>query len=99
LDMRMNQDDALTAYTVVNRWSYEELRRILYQYGEERYAPAIASAICRRREEREIATTLELVDTIRGAMPAAALREKQHPDFTASCRWTSGGDFVPFPRG
>ncbi|MBP1758648.1 MAG: rRNA small subunit methyltransferase, partial [Firmicutes bacterium] len=79
LDMRMNQDDALTAHTVVNRWSYEELRRILYQYGEERYAPAIASAICRRREEREIATTLELVDTIRGAMPAAALREKQHP--------------------
>lgn len=79
LDMRMNRDDALTAYTVVNRWPYEELRRILYQYGEERYGAAIAAAICRRREHKEIATTFELVDTIRGAMPAAALREKQHP--------------------
>lgn len=79
LDMRMNRDDALTAHTVVNRWPYEELRRILYRYGEERYAAGIAAAICRRRENREIATTFELVDTIRGAMPAAALREKQHP--------------------
>jgi 16S rRNA (cytosine1402-N4)-methyltransferase len=79
LDMRMNRDDALTAHTVVNRWSYEELRRILYQYGEERYGAAIAAAICRRREDREISTTFELVDIIRGAMPAAALREKQHP--------------------
>ena len=79
LDMRMNRDDALTAHTVVNRWSYEELRRILYQYGEERYGAAIAAAICRRREDREISTTFELVDIIRRAMPAAALREKQHP--------------------
>lgn len=79
LDMRMNNTDALTAETVVNTWSYEELRRILFDYGEERYAPAIASAICRVREERPIHTTLELVDVIRSAMPAAALREKQHP--------------------
>ena len=79
LDMRMNHDDALTAYEVVNTWSYEELRRILYDYGEERYAPQIASAICRRREAKPIETTLELVDVIRGAMPPAALREKQHP--------------------
>lgn len=79
LDMRMNSEDSLTAETVVNRWPQEELRRILYAYGEERYAPQIASAICRCREEKPIKTTLELVDIIRGAMPAAALREKQHP--------------------
>ena len=79
LDMRMNNEDALTAHTVVNTWSYEELKRILYDYGEERYAPQIASAICRRREVAPIETTLELVDVIRSAMPAAALREKQHP--------------------
>ena len=79
LDMRMNGGDALSAHTVVNTWPYEELRRILYDYGEERYAPAIASAICRRREQKTIESTLELVDIIRGAMPPAALREKQHP--------------------
>ena len=79
LDMRMNNQDRLTAETVVNTWSQEELKRILYTYGEERYAPQIASAICRRREEKPIKTTLELVDIIRSAMPPAALREKQHP--------------------
>lgn len=79
LDMRMNNQDALTAETVVNTWSQEELKRILYTYGEERYAPQIASAICRRREAAPIQTTLELVDIIRSAMPPAALREKQHP--------------------
>ena len=79
LDMRMNNEDALTAHTVVNTWPQEELKRILYDYGEERYAPQIAAAICRRREEKPIETTLELVDVIRSAMPAAALREKQHP--------------------
>ncbi len=79
LDMRMNSEDTLDAKQVVNQWSYEELKRILYDYGEERYAPRIASAICKRREEKPIETTLELVDIIRGAMPAAALREKQHP--------------------
>ena len=79
LDMRMNSEDTLTAYDVVNTWPYEELRRILYEYGEERYAPQIASAICRRREAKPVDTTLELVDIIRSAMPPAALREKQHP--------------------
>ena len=79
LDMRMNNGDVLTAETVVNTWSYEQLRRILFDYGEERYAPQIAAAICRKREEKPIHTTLELVDVIRSAMPAAALREKQHP--------------------
>ena len=79
LDMRMNNEDALSAEQVVNTWSQEDLKRILYDYGEERYAPQIAAAICRRRAEKPIETTLELVDVIRSAMPAAALREKQHP--------------------
>ena len=79
LDMRMNGEDVLSAYDVVNSWSQEELKRILYDYGEESYAPQIALAICRRRENKPIETTLELVDVIRSAMPAAALREKQHP--------------------
>ena len=79
LDMRMNSEDTLDARQIVNRWSYDELKRILYDYGEERFAPRIAAAICKRREEKEIETTLELVDIIRSAMPASALREKQHP--------------------
>ncbi len=79
LDMRMNSQDFLTAKEVVNTWPQEELRRILFDYGEERYAPKIAAAICRRREQKPIETTLELVDIIRSAMPPAALREKQHP--------------------
>ena len=79
LDMRMNSEDSLSAYDVVNTWSQEELKRILYDYGEERYAPQIARAICNKRETAPIQTTLELVDVIRSAMPAAALREKQHP--------------------
>ena len=79
LDMRMDATAALDAAQVVNTWSYEELRRILFDYGEERYAPQIAKAIVRRREEKPIETTLELVEIIRSAMPAAALREKQHP--------------------
>ena len=64
LDMRMNREDRLTAYEVVNQWSREE---------------QIAAAIDRRRQEKPIGTTLELVDVIRGAMPPQALREKQHP--------------------
>ena len=79
LDMRMNGEDILSAHTVVNTWSQEELKRILFDYGEERFAPRIAAAICRRREEKPIETTLELVDIIRSAMPPQALREKQHP--------------------
>lgn len=79
LDMRMDRSAAMTAYDVVNTWPREELRRILYDYGEERYAPQIASAIERRRQDKPIETTMELVDIIRSAMPAQALREKQHP--------------------
>ena len=79
LDMRMDRSEGLTAWTVVNEWPRDELRRILSQYGEERYAPAIAAAIERARSAAPIETTLQLVDVIRSAMPAAALREKQHP--------------------
>ena len=79
LDMRMNRDDSLTAYEIINTWPREELRRILFEYGEERYAPLIAAAIERRRAEHPIETTLELASVIRGAMPPQALREKQHP--------------------
>lgn len=79
LDMRMDRTEALTARTVVNQWPQEELRRILYQYGEERYAPAIAGAIVKARESAPIETTFQLVEIIRSAMPAKALREKQHP--------------------
>ena len=79
LDMRMDQSAGLTAWDVVNTWSRSELRRILYTYGEERYAPQIAAAIERRREQASIETTLELAEVIRSAMPAQALREKQHP--------------------
>ena len=79
LDMRMDPGDSLSAYEIVNTWSQEDLRHILYAYGEERYAPQIAAAIVRRRAERPIETTLELVDVIRSGMPPKALREKQHP--------------------
>ena len=79
LDMRMDQSAPLTAFDVVNGWSQEELRRILYQYGEERYAPQIAAAIVRRRQDRPIQTTMELAQIVREAMPARALKEKQHP--------------------
>ena len=79
LDMRMDRSEGLTAADVVNTWSQEELRRILFQYGEERCAGQIAAAIVRRRTDKPIETTLELVEVIKSAMPAKALREKQHP--------------------
>lgn len=79
LDMRMDRESSLTARDIVNKRSFEELRRILSEYGEERYAGKIASAIVREREKYEITTTSQLVEIIRSAMPAAALREKQHP--------------------
>ena len=79
LDMRMDRSQALTAYDVVNNWSRAELKKILFEYGEERYAPQIAAAIDRVRQDHPIETTLELVDVIRAAMPDRALREKQHP--------------------
>ena len=79
LDMRMDRSTPLTARDIVNTWSYEELRRILFEYGEERYAPVIAKHICQKRDVTPIETTCELVNIIKGAMPPQALREKQHP--------------------
>jgi 16S rRNA (cytosine1402-N4)-methyltransferase len=79
LDMRMDREEGLTAADIVNRWPQEELRRIISQYGEERCAPQIAGAIVRRRRDKPVSTTLELVEIIKSAMPAKALREKQHP--------------------
>ncbi|MGI5978410.1 MAG: 16S rRNA (cytosine(1402)-N(4))-methyltransferase RsmH [Oscillospiraceae bacterium] len=79
LDMRMDRSDSVTAADIVNTWDYTDIKRILYDFGEERYAPRIAEAIVKYREEKPLETTLQLVDVIKSAMPAAALREKQHP--------------------
>ena len=79
LDMRMDRSSAVSAYEIVNGSPEGELRRILWDYGEERYAPAIASAVVKRRTSRPVETTGELTGIIRSAMPARALREKQHP--------------------
>ena len=79
LDMRMDSSAALSAYQVVNTWSEDQLNRILWDYGEERYARRISAAILRARAVKPIESTQELVELIKSAMPAAALREKQHP--------------------
>jgi 16S rRNA (cytosine1402-N4)-methyltransferase len=79
LDMRMDESQPLSAHNVVNEWDFEDLRRILYDYGEERYAPRIARAIVEAREEKTIQTTGQLVEIIKSAMPAPALREKPAP--------------------
>ena len=79
LDMRMDQNQPLAAGRIVSEWPQEELRRILWQYGEERYAPQIAAAIVRHRVDKPIETTLELVEVVKAAMPAKARKEKQHP--------------------
>ena len=79
LDMRMDPEAGLSAFQVVNEWPADRLKTILYEYGEERYAPAVAAAICRSRQDGPIRTTLQLADIVRKAMPAAALQEKQHP--------------------
>ena len=79
LDMRMNKNDVMSAREVVNGYSEDQLNRIFWDYGEERYARRITAAIIKRRAQAPIETTLELVDIIKSALPAAALREKQHP--------------------
>ena len=79
LDMRMDKDAPLSAYDIVNGWPEQEIKQILWEYGEERYSGRIAAAIERSRAEKPIETTLQLVDIIRSALPGAALREKQHP--------------------
>lgn len=79
LDMRMNQGQSLSAMEVVNEWPYEHLVRILYRYGEERFAKQIARKIEQRRQREPIRTTFELVDVIKEAIPAAVRRHGGHP--------------------
>ena len=79
LDMRMDENAPLSAREVLNTWSEAELRSVFWRYGEERYAGRIAAAVTAAREEAPIETTGQFVDIIRRTMPAAALREKQHP--------------------
>ena len=78
LDMRMDQENPFSAYDVVNTYSESELARIFFQYGEEKYAKSIAKNIVRYREEKNIETTLELVEIIKSSMPEKAKRDK-HP--------------------
>lgn len=79
LDMRMNQDDILTAETIVNTYSENELIRIFYQYGEEKYASSIAKKIIKHRQVKPITSTFELVDIIKSSLPARELRKPGHP--------------------
>ena len=78
LDMRMDKSNKLSAYEVVNEYSYEQLTNILYKYGEEKFASSIAKKIIKVREEKKIETTLELVEIIKSAVPEKYKREK-HP--------------------
>jgi len=79
LDMRMDQSNTLSAWLVVNRWPQEKIETILRDFGEEKYYKRIAGAIVRERQKEPINTTGKLVEIIKKAVPAAALREKQHP--------------------
>ena len=79
LDMRMNRDNDFSAYDVVNKYSVDELFRIIKDYGEEKFARRIANFIVERRETKNIETTLELVEIIKDAIPAKARREGPHP--------------------
>lgn len=79
LDMRMNQDSPLTAEEIVNTYSYEDLLRIFYRYGEDPFSKQIARSIERERKIKPIHTTFELVDVIKKALPQKVLRQKGHP--------------------
>lgn len=79
LDMRMDQNNPVDAWKVVNEWPYEKLVRIFYRYGEERFSKQIARLIEKRRESQPIDTTDELVEVIKDAIPAAARRHGGHP--------------------
>ena len=79
LDMRMDKASPLSAYEVVNEYSEERLKRILYDYGEERFAPRIAAKICKRRAESPIKTTCELSEIIKSAIPAYNRADGPHP--------------------
>ncbi len=79
LDMRMNAEDPLTAWKIVNEWEQDEIAEIIKNYGEERWATRIAQFIAERRRQEPIQTTYELVDIIKAAIPASARREGPHP--------------------
>lgn len=79
LDMRMNQEDKLSAYEVVNEYSESELSKIIFDYGEERFARQIARAICEKRKEKDIGTTLELCEIIKNAYPVKMRFQDKHP--------------------
>ena len=79
LDMRMNQEDSLTAKKVVNTYSEIELRKIFYEYGEDKYSASIARNIVKYRQNKEIETTFELVDIIKSSKPAKELKKAGHP--------------------
>src|SRR5690625_632602 len=79
LDMRMNQSDAISAYDIVNDWSYEQLVKTFFQYGEEKFSKQIARNIEKTREKKPIETTFELVDIIKDSIPAFARRKGGHP--------------------
>ena len=79
LDMRMNQTGTLTAETIVNTYSSDELYQIIWEYGEERWAKRIVQFIVEAREEMPIVTTFQLVDIIKRAIPAKARQDGPHP--------------------
>lgn len=79
LDMRMDNRKTLNAHTVVNTYSEQSLKKILFDYGEERFAPQIAAAIVRAREKKEIESTAELSDIVKYAIPSAAREGGHHP--------------------
>lgn len=79
LDMRMNQNQELSAKTIVNEWPVSKLIEIFYRYGEEKFAKQIAFQIDKVRHEKEISTTFELVDIIKSALPQKVLKQKGHP--------------------
>lgn len=79
LDMRMNQENNLDAYKVVNTYPYEKLVKIFYEYGEEPFAKVIAKNICNYRQKKSIETTFELVDIIKDSLPNAIKNKKGHP--------------------
>ena len=79
LDMRMNPADYLSAYDIVNTYSEKNLTKIIKEYGEEKWAKRIAKFIVKARETKKIATTAELVEVIKNAIPAPARREGPHP--------------------
>ena len=79
LDMRMDTDSPLSAYEIVNEYSEQRLKEVIYDYGEERFAPRIAAAICKHRKEQPITTTHQLTEIIKSAIPSAARADGPHP--------------------